>query len=53
MKIDIQKQVRSIRWLTEHTLSEEQRKKLVEEKLERAKLEHLALKKREELVKVR
>ena len=51
MKTDIQKQFRSIRWLTEHTLSEDQRKKLVEAKLERARLEHLALKKREELYK--
>lgn len=53
MKVDIQKQLRSIRWLTENTLTEEQRKQLFKEKLERAAIAHQALKRREDLVKVR
>ena len=53
MKVDIQKQVRSIRWLTEHTLTEEQRKQLFKEKLERAAQGHRSLKQREALYKGR
>ena len=34
--IDIKKQVRKIKWTTEHTLTPEQFKKLIQNKLERA-----------------
>jgi hypothetical protein len=36
MNTDIKKTARSIKWVTEHTLTTEQRKQLIEEKLKRA-----------------
>lgn len=52
MKTDIKKTARSIQWLTEHTLSEQQRQQLIAEKMERARLLHQALKQREDRIKV-
>jgi len=43
MKIDVKKTTRAITWVTEHTLTAEQRKKLIEEKLKRAEQAHHAL----------
>jgi hypothetical protein len=51
MKIDVKKTDRAIKWVTEHTLTAEQRKKLIEEKLKRAEQAHHALKHREGLIK--
>jgi hypothetical protein len=36
MNTDIKKTARSIKWVTEHTLTTEQRRQLIEEKLKRA-----------------
>ena len=48
--IDITKQFRKIKWTTEHTLTSDQLKMLIQHKLERAEKQHLALKKQEMLV---
>jgi hypothetical protein len=53
MKTDIKKTSRAITWLTEHTLSAEQRQQLIAEKIERARLLHQALKQREGRIKTR
>jgi len=37
-KLDLEKQMREVRYTTEHTLTPEQREKLIREKLERARL---------------
>jgi hypothetical protein len=36
MKIDLIKRFREVKFITEHTLTEDQRKKLIQDKLERA-----------------
>ena len=36
MKIDLMKNFRSVKWTTEHTLSKEQLRKLIQDKTERA-----------------
>jgi hypothetical protein len=51
MKTDIKKTARATKWLTEHTLSAEQRQQLIADKIERARLLHQALKQREERAK--
>jgi len=51
MKTDIKKTARAIKWLTEHTLSAEQRQQLILDKAERARLAHQALKQREGRIK--
>ena len=37
-KLDLEKRMREVKYTTEHTLTPEQREKLIREKLERAKL---------------
>ena len=36
-KLDLEKRMREVKYTTEHTLTPEQREKLIQEKLERAK----------------
>ena len=36
-KLDLEKQMREVKYTTEHTLTPEQREKLIREKLERAR----------------
>lgn len=38
-KIDLKRRMREVRFTTEHTLTLEQRNKLIQEKLERARLD--------------
>ena len=38
-KIDLKRRMREVRFTTEHTLTPEQRNKLIQDKLERAKLQ--------------
>jgi hypothetical protein len=47
MKIDIRKRFKEVKWTTEHTLSQDQLNKLIQDKLERARLGHRAVVKRE------
>jgi hypothetical protein len=51
MKTDIKKTARAMKWLTEHTLSAEQRQQLIAEKMERARVLHQALRQREGRIK--
>jgi hypothetical protein len=37
-KLDLERQMREVKYTTEHTLTPEQREKLIREKLERARL---------------
>lgn len=39
MKVDIKKRMREIKWITEHALSADQSKKLISQKLDRARKE--------------
>jgi hypothetical protein len=39
MKVDIKKQMREVKWTTEHVLSESQFKTLIDSKVERARKE--------------
>jgi len=47
MKVDIRKRFKEVKWTTEHTLSQEQLKQLIRDKMERARLGHRAVVKRE------
>ena len=45
----LEKKIREAKWLMEHTLTEEQVKQLIRNKLERAKLKTEAIQKRESI----
>jgi 5-bromo-4-chloroindolyl phosphate hydrolysis protein len=45
----LEKKIREAKWLAEHTLTEEQVKQLIRNKLERAKLKAEAIQKRESI----
>ena len=48
-QIDFEKRLREIKFITEHSLTEDQLKQLIKEKAERAKLYSRAVRKREAL----
>ena len=49
MKTDIKRHFKAVQWTTEHTLTVEQRKKMFEDKLQRAQIAQQRLKQREVL----
>jgi hypothetical protein len=46
--VDLQKRMREVRFTTEHTLSREQFKQLIRDKVERAERQHRSVKVQEE-----